>query len=163
MQERLDRIMAVMDVAFDPLFGEAWNRSQVQDALRTPNTHCLLMNADKRLLDGSGDGPAAGFLLSRAAPGEEEILLLGVRPEFRRGGVGSHLITRFKQHAWARGAERLFLEMRVNNPAEAFYRHHRFNPIGKRPNYYRQNDGTFLDAITFGHDIDAVSASVIVD
>lgn len=151
MEDRLDRIMAVMEAAFDPAYGEAWNRRQLQDALATPNTHCLLAGPGGRpWVEGK---PAAGFLLSRAAPGDEEILLLAVRPEQRRRGVASRLVTAFKQAAELRGAERLFLEMRVNNPAEAFYRAHDFVPVGRRRNYYRQSDGSYLDAITFAYNI----------
>ncbi|MEO0057507.1 MAG: hypothetical protein RIT17_960, partial [Pseudomonadota bacterium] len=32
----IDRIMAVMEAAFDPAYGEAWNRRQVADALSMP-------------------------------------------------------------------------------------------------------------------------------
>lgn len=154
MERRLDAIMEIMDTAFDPMFGEAWNRSQLADAMRTRGTHCLLATEDECLSTGDlHHDPASGFLLSRAAPGEEEILLLGVRPEHRRRGVASRLIAEFKREAAARGAERLFLEMRANNPAASFYSGHDFVPIGKRRNYYRQNDGTYLDAITYAHDI----------
>jgi ribosomal-protein-alanine N-acetyltransferase len=152
MEEQLDQIMAVMEEAFDPRWGEAWNRRQVRDALTTPNTHYLLAH-----IDGDTDqnpGSATGFLLSRAAPGEEEILLLAVRPEQRRSGVASRLVETFKAAAAVRGAERIFLEVRENNPAIAFYRLHHFYPVGRRRDYYRQIDGTRLDAITFAYNID---------
>ena len=42
----IDRIMAVMEAAFDPAYGEAWNRRQVTDALAMPNTHALAVDAD---------------------------------------------------------------------------------------------------------------------
>lgn len=38
----VDRIMAVMDAAFDPAYGEAWNRRQITDALVLPSTHALI-------------------------------------------------------------------------------------------------------------------------
>lgn len=153
MEEQLDQIMAVMEDAFDPQWGEAWNRRQVRDALTTPNTHCLLACDDSDA--GVRSGPAIGFLLSRAAPGEEEILLLAVQPQQRRAGVASRLVATFKAEAAARGAERIFLEVRENNPAIAFYRLNGFNPIGRRPQYYRQIDGTRLDAITFAYNINS--------
>ena len=152
MEEQLDQIMAVMEEAFDPFWGEAWNRRQVRDALTTPNTHCLLAHD---AASAEGDKPlATGFLLSRAAPGEEEILLLAIRPEHRRSGVASRLVEAFKTDAARRGAERIFLEVRENNPAIAFYRLHQFSPVGRRRDYYRQKDGTRLDAITFAFNID---------
>ncbi len=151
MEERLDLVMAVMETAFDPQWGEAWNRRQVRDALTTPNTHCQLAYATSEVEQNVP--PAAGFLLSRAAPGDEEILLLAVRPEYRRQGIAGRLVADFKHQARLRGAERLFLEMRVNNPAIAFYEAHCFVSVGRRRDYYRQADGSYLDAITFAYNI----------
>jgi [ribosomal protein S18]-alanine N-acetyltransferase len=150
MSDDLDRIMAVMDAAFDPAFGEAWTRRQVGDALVLPNTHYLLAGPD-------GEAPregeeAAGFVLSRGAADEEELLLIAVDPRHRRRGVGSRLLERFAAAAGARGAARLFLEMREGNPAEALYRRHGFERVGRRRAYYRRGAGAPLDAITFARD-----------
>ena len=84
MTDDLDRIMAVMEAAFDPAFGEAWTRRQVGDALVLPNTHYLLAGADGRA-PGEGE-PAAGFVLSRSAADEEELVLIAVDPR-RRGRI----------------------------------------------------------------------------
>ena len=46
MIDDLDRIMAVMEAAFDPEYGEAWTRRQVGDALTFSNTYYLLAGAD---------------------------------------------------------------------------------------------------------------------
>src|SRR5688500_580503 len=110
MTDDLDRIMAVMAAAFDPVYGEAWTRPQVEDALILPNTHYLLAGPDGRAPDEGGE--AAGFALSRGAVDEEELLLIAVDPRHRGRGIGTALMTRFIAEAGARGAERLFLEMR---------------------------------------------------
>ena len=86
MTDDLDRIMAVMDAAFDPAFGEAWTRRQVADALIMPNTHYLLAGADGR--SPRDEEPAAGFALSRGAADEEELLLVAVDPDHRGRGIG---------------------------------------------------------------------------
>ena len=143
----LDRIMAVMAAAFDPEFGEAWNRRQVEDALLLVHTHTIL-------IDDAGhipplDGPAAGFALSRGGFGEEELLLFAVLPEQRGRGLGAALLRRLIADVRARGAERLLLEMREGNPAERLYRSYGFEIIGKRPNYYRLASGGRASAITF--------------
>jgi len=144
----VDHIMAVMQSAFDPAWGEAWNRRQVEDALSLPTTHSLLM-------DVNGDYPAqsgqlaAGFVLTRYVAGEEELLLIAVTPQHRRRGIGRKLIDQMRINAKQRGADRIFLEMRHNNPAEKLYRQVGFEPIGKRPNYYLAAEGVRLDAITF--------------
>ncbi len=150
---QLDRIMAVMDAAFDPAFGEAWNRRQVSDALAMPSTHALIMDAEGKDISASCTDAIrapAGFVMTRAAADEEELLLIAVSPDCRGRGFGRALIARLFDHAKARGTTRIFLEMRKGNPAEHLYRASGFEPIGKRSNYYRQADGTYVDAITFG-------------
>jgi len=147
MSDDLDRIMAVMEAAFDPAFGEAWNRRQVGDALVLPNTHYLLVAADG---GPPPDGePAAGFVLSRGAADEEELLLIAVDPAHRRRGIGTALLSSFIDQARDRGAERLFLEMRDGNSAEALYLRHGFARVGRRRAYYRRGSGLPVDAITF--------------
>lgn len=147
MTDDLDRIMAVMDAAFDASYGEAWTRRQVGDALLLPNTYYWL--AAPHGGSPADDEPTAGFALSRGAADEEELLLIGVVPAFRRQGIGSALLERFIADAAARGAKRLFLEMREGNPAESLYRHHDFARVGRRHAYYRRGSGAPLDAITF--------------
>lgn len=143
----VDQIMAVMGAAFDPHWREAWTRQQVENSLAMPHTYAILIDSDgQHLEDGKN---AAGFVLVRRAPGEEELLLIGVRPELRGRGLGRALIAKFVDAARVAGAERLFLEMRANNPAESVYRSCGFEPIGRRAQYYRTLEGQPLDAITF--------------
>ena len=142
MSEDLDQIMAVMDAAFEPAWGEAWNRRQVSDSLAFPHTHY-------RLASYAASQPAAGFTLVRAAPGEEELLLIAVAPEYRGRGLGRQLLEQVLEDARGRGADRVFLEMRFNNPAVEVYRKMGFVPIGRRKDYYRLPDGSRIDAITF--------------
>lgn len=139
--------MAVMDAAFDPAYGEAWTRRQVEDAL-------LVGNTQYRLIAATGQPPldheaAAGFFLSRTGFEEEELLLLGVAPQYRRLGLGRRLLDWLAHEARERGADRLLLEMRQGNPAEHLYRGFGFASIGLRPNYYRAPSGGRIDAITF--------------
>lgn len=147
IQDDVDQIMAVMEAAFDPVYGEAWTRRQVEDALALPGTHFLLA------ADGGGTpehgAPAAGFVLSRGAADEEELLLIAVAPGYRRHGTGSGLLTRWIAEARERGKNRLFLEMRDGNEAERLYLRHGFEKIGRRPNYYRRGSVAPRDAITF--------------
>lgn len=145
--EDIDRIMAVMACAFAPAFGEAWNRRQVEDALLAGNCHYVIANRNGEAAQIGED--AAGFYLSRLGVDEEELLLLAVDPAYRRRGIGGYLIGNLLKAARSRGASRLVLEMRRDNPAEALYRGKGFRPIGIRPGYYRRSDGQYIDAITF--------------
>lgn len=143
----LDAIMRIMEAAFDPQWGEAWNRNQVSSAMVFANTHATLLAADGTAPLDPAD--AVGFAIVRAAPGEEEILLIAVDPVARRKGLGGTLIATLTASARLRGAERLFLEMRENNPARSLYEAKGFRPIGRRKNYYHLGDAARMDAITF--------------
>ena len=150
MSDDLDRIMAVLLAAFDPAYGEAWTRRQVGDALVLPHAHYLLAG-----IDGEAPGPdepAIGFVLSRGAAGEEELLLIAVDPGYRGKGIGRKLMERFVAAATARGMDRLFLEMRDGNPADKLYRAMGFAPVGRRRQYYRAARNGPLDAITYARE-----------
>ena len=130
--DHLDQIMQVMAAAFEPAFGEAWSRRQVEDALLIGNCHYGLA------MDGQD---CAGVYLARSGFGEAELLLLGVAPHLRRQGHGAQLLLEFEKAARAQGAQRLLLEMRDTNPAEGLYRRFGFTPVGRRKDYYKLAGG----------------------
>src|SRR3546814_7791545 len=119
-----------MDAAFEPQWGEKWTRGQIADSLLIPNTSAIV-------IDGQGNditdkqGIAAGFVLSRHAAGEEELLLIAVHPQHRRKGLGRTLIEMLKERARARQVAHIFLQMRSNNPAARLYEATGFTAIGK--------------------------------
>ena len=147
MNDELDAVMQVMEAAFDPVYGEAWNRKQVSDALTMPGTHLLLA-------DETGDEPQdaeriCAFALTRGVLTEEELLLIAVTPAMRGKGIARSLLRRLKDETRQRGVERLFLEMRDGNPAESLYTGAGFVRIGRRKGYYRRSSLGPIDAITF--------------
>lgn len=151
MIDDLDRIMSVMDSAFDPNWGEAWNRRQVDDALTLGNCRYFLISAAGTPV--RDDEETAGFSLSRIGYEEEELLLLAVKPEFRRLGLGRTILDALRLAASRRGAKRLLLEMRRGNPAQSLYSNFGFYSIGERKDYYRTQNGERIDALTFACDI----------
>lgn len=142
----LDAVMAVMEAGFDPYWREAWTRAQIADSLEMPSTFLLLVDREGVPVHGA---KAAGFVLSRQALDEEELLLIAVHPDHRGNGLGRRLMDEYLAAARQRGVRRVFLEMRANNAARALYQRSGFTPIGTRPRYYRTADGQALDAITF--------------
>lgn len=139
--------MAVMERAFEPRFGEAWNQRQVSDALLLGNCHYSLIAPDGSDSSESVE-PAAGFYLSRTVIDEEELLLFAIDPAHRRKGLGHILLQRMIESARTRGVARIFLEMRRGNPAGILYTAHGFRHVGVRPKYYRTSDGERLDALS---------------
>ena len=147
-EDDLDRLMAVMQLAFDPEFGEAWTRRQIEDSLLTGHCHYILIDAQGRMPPADGE-PAAGFALSRTGFGEEELLLFAVIPSCRGLGLGRALLSKLTENARLRNVDALLLEMRDGNHAERLYAAHGFVQIGRRPDYYRLASGGRVDAITF--------------
>lgn len=135
----LDEMMVVMDEAFDPSFGEAWNPAQCLGILGLPGVWLTLARR--------GAEPI-GFALSRIVFEEAELLLLGVRPVFRGQGVGRALLDRTLAIARALGARRVHLEVREGNSARLLYDGAGFLQIGRRRGYYRGQDGKLFDALT---------------
>jgi ribosomal-protein-alanine N-acetyltransferase len=85
------------------------------------------------------DEMSAGFSLALALREECEILALGVLPSRRRGGIGSALLDSICDEGRVRGAERLVLEVAVDNSAAlSLYTGRGFIPVGYRRNYYRR-------------------------
>lgn len=149
ISDHVDQIMAIMAEAFDPNYGEAWTRRQVEDALLLGNCHAYLAGVKGEPL--TDNLPAAGFSLSRTGYEEEELLLFAVSPQYRRKGVGLAILKELKAAAFKRGAHRLLLEMRKGNPAEHLYRSFGFTIIGERKDYYRTATGARIDATTFAY------------
>lgn len=135
----LDPVMEVMNSAFDPGYGEAWNETQAMSMLAMPGAWLSLARID---------GRPAGFALNRQIADEAELLLLAVLPDYRRRGVAMALIDRSRAILRDRNGIRLHLEVRHNNPAIELYKKAGFEQIGRRPGYYRSLDGQIHDALT---------------
>lgn len=141
-KSQIDGVMAVIKSAFDPHWGEAWNRSQIEDILALPNTFLVLDSGDDAM-------SINGFLLTRHVLGEEELLLIAVHPNVRRQGIALRMLNELKQEAQKRNTSNIFLEMRENNPAKDLYLTFGFLPIGRRKSYYTTSSGDKIDAITY--------------
>lgn len=135
----LDAVMAVMRDSFDPAFGEAWTAPQCAGLLPMPGVWLSIARRG---------GDVVGFALARIILAEAELLLLAVRRESQRTGVGGRLLDRFIDIATRRGAEQLHLEVREGNHAVTLYTGAGFEEIGRRKNYYNGRDGKLYDALT---------------
>lgn len=86
-------------------------------------------------------GEFAGYAVVSVVDVDAELQRIAVPEAARRGGVATALLTAVRDHAATGGATRLLLEVREDNVAgRAFYAHHGFGELGRRPRYYR--DGT---------------------
>jgi [ribosomal protein S18]-alanine N-acetyltransferase len=87
-------------------------------------------------------GRLRGFVLSRLAADEAEVLTIAVEAASRGKGVGRALLRENVRQASNVGARAMFLEVDKDNaPALALYERLGFVQVGERPGYYRRDDG----------------------
>jgi [ribosomal protein S18]-alanine N-acetyltransferase len=80
----------------------------------------------------------AGFILSRLAAGEAEILSIAIAPKQRGRGLSQPLLDLNLRRLAGLGARTVFLEVDENNaPARALYRRAGFADVGRRKSYYQ--------------------------
>ncbi len=90
----------------------------------------------------------AGFILSRRALDEAEILTIVVDGRLRRQGCGERLLASHLARLTRQGVATLFLEVdKLNVAALALYRLHGFVEKGVRKGYYAKPDGTRSNAL----------------
>lgn len=96
----------------------------------------------------------AAFVLSRFVADEAEILTLAVAPEWRRNGVGTHLLAPHLAGLAAHRVNRLFLEVDAENiAARALYASFGFEQVGERQAYYRTADDRLAAALVMRLDL----------
>ena len=95
------------------------------------------------------DGTLAAFVIVSIAADQAEILTIATAKAARRQGLGRALLDEVTAQLRQQDTRELFLEVAEDNPAAlALYRAAGFQPIGRRPGYYRRADGRFA-AVTF--------------
>jgi len=112
-------------------FDEAWDAASLHSMLAAPGAFAF-HHPD-------------GFVLSRVASDEAEILTLAVTPRARGKGLGRALLSAAIAQAQRCGAKAMFLEVGSDNPAAlALYAALGFVNVGSRKGYYRGRDALVL-------------------
>lgn len=92
-------------------------------------------------------GGMQGFALVLDAPDMAHLLVIGVRPDAQRHGVGTLLLKYCIDHCERAGLAALTLEVRPSNAkAINFYHRHGFKQVGLRRAYYPAGQGKREDA-----------------
>jgi len=108
--------------------GECWGASVYRSELFASDRSWWVAWQNDQLV-----GFAGGWLID----GDMHILKMAVHPDCRRRGLGSTLLKRLLEDAFALNATSASLEVRISNqPAIALYKNHGFKEAGVRPGYY---------------------------
>jgi ribosomal-protein-alanine N-acetyltransferase len=95
-----------------------------------------------------------GFIVSRMAADEAEILSVAVASRYRGRGYSRDLLRTHLGHLAALGMKTVFLEVEENNaPARALYQRAGFRTVGRRERYYKSATGTDLSAVVMQRDL----------
>jgi ribosomal-protein-alanine N-acetyltransferase len=96
----------------------------------------------------------AGFILSRLAADEAEILSVAVTAARRGRGLARALLDLHLRRLAGLGAHAVFLEVdEENEAARRLYRRAGFREVGRRPGYYQQDRGHAATALVLRRDL----------
>lgn len=128
-------------------FAHSWNAGEFETLLAAGNVlaECAVGPADRKL---------HGFVLSRQAADEAEILTIAVSKASRRRKVAGALLRAHLASLRRKGVKTLFLEVGENNPAgRKLYANAGFVEAGRREGYYRQGAGDPVAALILRKDL----------
>jgi len=116
-----------------------------------------MLSARETIADGIFDGRSQallGFVVTRAIAGEGEILTVALKKAVRGRGNGALLLEHHLRRLASAGVQRLYLEVSCHNsPALKLYRAMEFEEVGRRPSYYRLENGESSDAILMARNL----------
>ncbi len=109
-------------------FRRGWGEDEIQQLLLDRNVMTQRMTAGGKLI---------GFIMSRLAAGEAEILSVAIAPTWRGRGLSRQLLDLHLRRLAGLGIRAVYLEVGEHNaPACRLYRRAGFNEVGRRQGYY---------------------------
>ena len=95
-----------------------------------------------------------GFILSRLAAGEAEILSVAVAEARRGRGLARSLLNLHLRRLAGLGVQAVFLEVDEDNePARRLYHRAGFREVGRRSGYYQKSPGQAATALVLRRDL----------
>jgi ribosomal-protein-alanine N-acetyltransferase len=126
-------------------FHRGWGQGEFETMLAERNTLTQRLMLGRTLI---------GFIISRLAADEAEILSVAVAKSHRGRGYSRDLVAHHLGHLAGRGIRRVFLEVEENNsPAVRLYQRAGFSTVGRREQYYRDASGAKLNALVMQRDL----------
>ena len=139
-RERLDAVLAVEQSAY----AHPWVRANFIDALDAGYQAQVLL---------AGDLPL-GYFVAMKGVDEVHLLNITVAPEFQQQGWSVVLLDALALWARGRGAQWLWLEVRVSNlRARQIYEKYGFQRVGERKRYYPSAGAEREDAVVMSYAI----------
>jgi ribosomal-protein-alanine N-acetyltransferase len=145
LSEAGPRDAAAISALHTASFQRGWSEDELERLLTDRNVVAHRAILDRELV---------GFILSRFAAGEAEILSIAVSQARRGKGLARALLDLHMRRLAGLGIRTLFLEVdETNMPAMSLYRHAGFRTVGRRPGYYQQGRTSAATALILRRDL----------
>lgn len=126
-------------------FHRGWDEAEFADMLGRTDTLVHVMRRGRAVV---------GFVASRIAADESEILSIALQPSERGRGLSGALLRSHLGHLAGRGVKTVFLDVEEHNrPALALYARLGFRQVGRRERYYRDPAGAQTAALVLRRDL----------
>ncbi|MDK1010618.1 MAG: ribosomal protein S18-alanine N-acetyltransferase [Actinomycetota bacterium] len=145
------------------VFDQPWSPRVFFDELAMDNREYIVVTSGD---SDTGDLGVIGYGGLLIVDDDAHITTLAVAPEERGRQIGKRLMLALVSRALTVGAKHLTLEVRMSNAsAQSLYESFGFSPVGRRKNYYKNEDAlvmwaTDIDAQDYAERIAAIHASV---
>ena len=124
---KMDEFHALEEISVSSM-SEPWKEADFMSAEK--NEYALILAAVE-------EDMTAGYAVGYFAADEAELPSIAVSPQMRRHGIGDALLNELFNQVKARGAAKLFLEVRESNEAAiALYEKNGFITAGTRRHFY---------------------------
>jgi ribosomal-protein-alanine N-acetyltransferase len=126
-------------------FRRGWSEDELEALLVEPNVIAHRAILGRKLV---------GFIVSRVAADEAEILSVAVASRWQGRGLGRALLSLHLRSLAGLGIRKIFLEVADDNdPAVRLYRKAGFAEIARRDNYYLDDNGQRTAALVLARDL----------
>ena len=131
-KSKYEDILRVSELEKECFGGESWSFGAIATAFENP-AYCMVTAEE--------DGEVIGYGCAMTVCENCDLENILVAEEYRRGGVGRRILTELIADAKARGAQKMFLEVRVSNaPAMSLYLGCGFKGVHARTRYYSDGE-----------------------
>ena len=149
LSEATGRDAAAISALHGASFRRGWSEEEVENLIADRQV-CAHVCTHRAMRSGS----LAGFILSRRASEEAEILSVAVARARRGRGLSRNLLNLHLRRLAGLGVRAVFLEVDEQNaPAIRLYARAGFHEVGRRPNYYPGDGGTASSALVLRRDL----------
>lgn len=121
-----------------------WKEQEISEMLLASGTKAWLART----------GAPVGMLMTRAQFEQAEILTIGVAPKAQKSGIAKRMMAMAEKDLAAAGVKKIFLEVAENNDsAKALYLKIGYSEVSRRKGYYKQADGSLIDALVMAKEL----------